>query len=68
MEHVKALKASVVPLRFKEINERELGEYNEQLERLKELYGDVAEFLNTVIVGDSLPAADRSRLPLWRCL
>ena len=63
MEHVKALKASVVPLRFKEANEREQGEYNEQMERLHELYGDVAEFLDTVIVGDPIPECDAILFP-----
>ena len=63
MEKVKALKASVVPLRFKEANEREQGEYDEQLRKLQELYGDVADFLDTVIVGDPIPACDAVLFP-----
>lgn len=57
------LKAKVVPLRFIEINERELGEYNVQLEKLNEIYGDVAEFLDTVIVGQDIPACDAIVFP-----
>ncbi len=63
MEKVRALKASVVPLRFKEANEREQGEYEEQLGKLKELYGDVAEFQDTVIVGDPIPECDAILFP-----
>ncbi|MBP3370980.1 MAG: hypothetical protein J6L88_00465 [Clostridia bacterium] len=57
------MKAKVVPLRFTEINERELGEYNVQLEKLNEIYGDVAEFLDTVIVGQDIPACDAIVFP-----
>ncbi len=63
MEHVRQLKAAVVPLMFKEANERERGEYLEQLERLKELYGDTAEFLDTVIVGEPIPECDAVLFP-----
>ncbi len=63
MEHVKQLKALIVPLRFKEINERELGEYEQQLRKLKDLYGDVADFLDTVIVGDPIPECDAILFP-----
>ena len=43
------LKAKVVPLKFKEINEREEGEYYDQLAKLNEIYGDVAEFLDPAV-------------------
>lgn len=58
-----ALKARVVPLRFREINERELGEYFDQLGKLNEFYGDVAEFMDTVLVGDEIPACDAVVFP-----
>ena len=56
-------KAKVVPLKFKEINAREEGEYLEQLGKLKEIYGDVAEFLETVVVGDPIPECDAVLFP-----
>lgn len=48
-------KVKLAPLVFAEINEREKGEYAEQLSRLKEMYGDVADFLETTQVGEPLP-------------
>ncbi len=60
---MKNLKANVVPLRFKEANEREVGEYQEQLAQLKEIYGDVAEFKDTVIVGEDIPDCDAILFP-----
>ncbi len=57
------LKAYIVPLRFKETNEREIKEYDRQLERLKDIYKDVVEFANTVIVGDPLPECDAIIFP-----
>ena len=52
------IRAKVVPIRFKEINARELGEYKQQLEILNAIYGDVAEFMNTVVAGDPIPECD----------
>ena len=57
------LKARIVPLRFQEINERELGEYNAQLSSLCDIYGDVADFLDTVIVGEDIPECDAVVFP-----
>lgn len=57
------LKAKIVPLRFVEANEREVGEYREQLDRLNGLYGDVAEFMDTVPVGDPIPDCDAILFP-----
>lgn len=45
----------LAPLYFTERNEREQGEYAQQLERLRDFYGDVAEFLPPVAVGEALP-------------
>ncbi len=58
-----ALKAKIVPLKFKEINDREAGEYDEQLERLKELYGGEARFLEPVLVGEAIPECDAILFP-----
>lgn len=57
------LKACVVPVRFREANEREQKEFEQQLERLKEYYGDVAKFLHLVQAGDELPEADAIIFP-----
>lgn len=57
------LKAKVVPLKFKEINERENGEYFDQLAKLNEIYGDVAEFLDPVITGEAIPDCDAIVFP-----
>ncbi len=50
------MKARVVPVLFAELNERELRETDEQMLRLREHYGEVAEFLDPITVGDPLPA------------
>jgi hypothetical protein len=52
------MKAKLIPLIFTEANEREQREFDEQIARLKEFYGDVAEFTNKVYVGDTLPEGD----------
>ncbi len=57
------LKAKIVPLRFREANEREVGEYQEQLERLNAIYGDTADFLETVIAGSPIPDCDAILFP-----
>lgn len=57
------IRAKVVPIRFKEINARELGEYKQQLEILNAIYGDVAEFMNTVVAGDPIPECDAIVFP-----
>lgn len=57
------VKTRLVPLRFKEANEREQKEFAEQMERLQEFYGDVAEFLEPVMVGDPIPEADAIVFP-----
>ena len=57
------IKAKVVPIRFKEINARELGEYKQQLEILNAIYGDVAEFMDTVVAGDPIPECDAIVFP-----
>lgn len=57
------LKAKIVPLQFREANEREAGEYEEQLGRLKEIYGDVADFSGTVTAGDPIPECDAVLFP-----
>ena len=48
------MKAKLAPLIFAEINEREQREYQEQLRLLLEMYGDVAEFLKPVTVGEKI--------------
>ena len=58
-----ALKAKVVPLRFQEINAREMNEYEEQLAKLNEIYGDVADFLPTVVAGEPIPECDAVVFP-----
>lgn len=49
-------KVRLIPLFFTEANERERKEFEEQIERLHEYYGDVAEILPEVKVGQPLPA------------
>ncbi len=57
-------KAKLVPLYFAAANERERGEFDEQLGRLKEFYGDVAEFMQPVCVGGAVPPdADAAVFP-----
>lgn len=48
------MKAMLAPVYFRAINEREQGEFARQLDVLKELYGDVAEFLEPVAVGEAI--------------
>lgn len=57
------LKVRVVPLRFSEANEREQKEFAEQLERLKDFYGEAADILDPVFVGEKLPEADAIIFP-----
>ncbi len=57
------MKVRLVPLFFEEANDRERGEFQEQMKRLNEFYGDVAEFLPPVQVGDPLPEADAILFP-----
>lgn len=49
------MKTILQPLCFKEINQREQGELGQQLERLKKIYGDQAEFLEPIEVGAKIP-------------
>ncbi len=49
------MKARLTPLYFSAANERERGEFDEQLARLKDFYGDEAEFLPPVEVGGEVP-------------
>ena len=58
-----SIKANVVPLIFKETNERERGEYEEQLNTLIEIYGDTARFARPVWVGDPIPECDAIVFP-----
>lgn len=45
----------LVPLYFSAANERERQEFNDQIARLKEMYGEVAEILDPVMVGQEIP-------------
>ncbi|MBR3195076.1 MAG: hypothetical protein IKF50_00085 [Clostridia bacterium] len=56
-------KAKVQPLQFRETNERERGEYAQQMEQLRLLYGDVAEFLEPVTAGETIPDCDAVVFP-----
>ncbi|MDR1291987.1 MAG: hypothetical protein LBJ91_01120 [Clostridiales Family XIII bacterium] len=56
-------KARLIPLCFKAANERERGEFDAQAAVLKESYGDVAEILAPVEVGEPLPEADAIVFP-----
>jgi hypothetical protein len=56
-------KAICVPVYFAAANERERGEFREQLGRLRDMYGDAAEFLEPVCAGDPLPKADAVVFP-----
>ena len=47
-------KAVLAPVYFSLINEREAGELKEQLKVLENLYGDVADFLEPVVVGEPI--------------
>ena len=57
------VKANVVPLIFKETNERERKEYEEQLHVLIEIYGDTADFAAPVWVGEPIPECDAVVFP-----
>jgi hypothetical protein len=59
------MKARVIPLIFPEANERERQEYAVQLDNLKAMYGDVAEFLEPAEVGAPVdsPQADAVVFP-----
>lgn len=57
------MKARLVPLYFSEANERERQEFSVQIARLKEFYGDVAEFLPATLLGDPIPDADAILFP-----
>lgn len=57
------LKAKVVPLIFPEANEREREEFQEQLKRLEAYYGEEAQFLQTVTVGQPAGEADAIVFP-----
>jgi len=58
-----SMKARLLPLYFSEANERERKEFADQLERLRDFYGDVAEILPEVCVGDKIPEADAILFP-----
>ena len=49
------MKARLVPITFPEANEREQEEFKQQLERLHTFYGDAAEFLEPVMLGEAAP-------------
>ena len=57
------MKARLAPVYFKDANERERKEFAEQMERLRALYGDVAEFAPEVCAGEPLPPADAVLFP-----
>ncbi|MDO5552159.1 MAG: hypothetical protein Q4G68_00225 [Planctomycetia bacterium] len=57
------MKAKLVPIYFAGANERERKEFGEQLERLKDFYGNEADFLAPVQLGDSVPDADAVVFP-----
>jgi len=58
------MKAVLLPLYFTEANERETGERRTQLETLKKLYSDTAEFLPEQPMGTPIPdGADAVLLP-----
>lgn len=57
------IKAILQPLFFKGANERERGEFDTQLARLGDFYGDVAEFLPPKQVGDGVDGADAIVFP-----
>lgn len=49
------MKTKLIPLYFKERNQREIGEFDEQLKNLRSLYGEEAEFLPPQPLGEPLP-------------
>ncbi len=50
------MKAILAPIYFPATNERERGEFQDQMKVLKEMYGDVAEFLEPVAAGEAVSA------------
>lgn len=50
------MKARLATVYFSEINSREKAEYERQMQKLREYYGDVAEFLEPVCVGEPVDA------------
>ena len=50
------MKAILAPIYFPATNERERGEFQDQMKVLKEMYGDVAEFLEPVAAGETVSA------------
>ena len=57
------MKARLLPLYFPGVNDRERNEFQEQITRLKEIYGDVADFSDPVPLGADLPQADAIVFP-----
>lgn len=57
------MKARLLPLLFGEANEREVAETEAQMQTLRACYGDVAEFLPAVQIGQPLPEADAVVFP-----
>ena len=58
------MKAKLAALYFAGINDRERGELRQQMETLRQHYGDVAEFLPPVCVGEAIdPGADAIVFP-----
>lgn len=53
----------MVPLRFKEANDRERREFDEQIACLRDYYADEMIILDTVEVGDRIPEADAILFP-----
>ena len=49
------MKAVLLPLYFTEANERETAERHGQLEALRKLYSDTAEFLDEQALGTPIP-------------
>lgn len=56
-------KAKIQPVYFEEINDREKGELAEQMKCLQGFYGEVAEFLSPVPLGEPIPDADAVCFP-----
>jgi hypothetical protein len=56
-------RARLIPLYFGAANERERGEFDEQIANLKNLYGDVAEIMDAARVGDPVAGADAIVFP-----
>ena len=59
------MKTNLVPVFFEEMNERERGEFQEQLRVLKEMYGEIADFRSPIRPGEPVPEeADALVFPL----